>query len=399
MSVPSPLEGIRILSFTQLFLGPAGVQYLADLGADVVKVEPPGGAWERHWSGCDSYLNGCSLFHLMTHRNTRSISLDLKSPDGVAVVRKLVEETDVLVQNFRPGVMERWGLDYEELRKLNPRLIYVSVSGYGQQGPYRSLPGQDLLIQALTGLADITGRTDGPPTAAGASVVDHHGATLLALGVMAALLERSRTGEGRHVEVTMTQAALDMQLESVTYHLNGYPVRRSHGGLASGTEPAPYGIYQTRDGYVALSLMPIKQIYELTQDERLVPYLDPDEAWPKRNEIHDVLAAIMVTRSTAEWVEPLRAKGAWVQAVNSYDECFTDPIVQELDPVMTVDHPKAGPLKLLKFPIKFDGKEMPVRSLPPEAGEHGDQVLREAGFSEAEIERLHREKVLGGQSH
>jgi crotonobetainyl-CoA:carnitine CoA-transferase CaiB-like acyl-CoA transferase len=397
MFEPSPLDGIRILSFTQLLLGPAGVQYLADLGADVVKVEPPGGAWERHWSGCDSFLNGCSLFHLMTHRNTRSISLDLKDPRGQAVARRLVAQADVLVQNFRPGVMERWGLDYEQLRAINPRLIYLSVSGYGTKGPYRSLPGQDLLIQALTGLADVTGRADGPPTAAGVSLVDHHGATLLAMGVMAALLQRMRTGEGRHVEVTMTQAALDLQLESLTYHLNGYPVHRSHSGLASGTEPAPYGIYQTRDGHVALSLVPVKLLYELTQEERLVPYLDPADAWPKRNEIYDLLEAIMLTRTTAEWVEPLRAKGAWVQAVNSYDDCFADPIVQELDPVMTVEHPKAGPLKLLKFPIKFGGQEMPVRSLPPETGQHNAEVLREAGFAEAEIDQLVREKVLGSQ--
>lgn len=395
MAGPKLLEDIRILSFTQFLLGPAGVQYLADMGADVIKVEPPGGAWERHWSGCQSFLNGQSLFHLMTHRNSRSIILDLKNPEGQAVARRLAAHADVVVQNFRPGVMEKWGLDYATLRADNPKLIYASVSGYGQEGPYRHLPGQDLLIQALTGLADVTGRGDGPPTAVGASVVDQHGAALLAVGVLAALLHRTRTGEGQHLELTMVQAGLDLQMESVTYHLNGFPVRRSPSGLASGTEEAPYGIYRTRDGHVALSLVPIKLLHEVTGDDRLTPYLDPGEAWPRRDEIRGVLEEILATRTTAEWVEPLRARGAWVQAVDSYDDCFRDPAVQQLDVVTTVQHPEAGELKVLKFPIRFGACDTPVRSLPPAAGAHTDEVLREVGYTESEIEQLRQKKVFG----
>ena len=153
------LSGIRVLSFTQFLLGPSGVQFLADLGADVIKIEPPDGKlWERNWAGCDLYLNGVSAFFLSTHRNQRSLAVDLKHPDGQAVARRLVERADVLVQNFRPGVMARFGLDYERAVALNPRLVYVSASGYGEQSPYRDRPGQDLLLQALSGLAAISGR-------------------------------------------------------------------------------------------------------------------------------------------------------------------------------------------------------------------------------------------------
>ncbi|MBS1116488.1 MAG: CoA-transferase, partial [candidate division NC10 bacterium] len=197
------LQGTRILSFTQFLLGPAGVQYLADLGADVIKVEAPGGTlFERNWAGCDLFLNGVSAFYLCANRNQRNLTLNLKHPDGQAAAKRLIAGADVLVQNFRPGVMERLGLAYEQVASLNPRLIYVSASGYGEKSIYKDRPGQDLLLQAMSGLASISGRAGHPPTAVGAPVVDQHGAALLAMGVLAAMLDRTRTGRGQKVEVT-----------------------------------------------------------------------------------------------------------------------------------------------------------------------------------------------------
>src|SRR5213593_1846736 len=172
------LAGVRVVSFTQFLLGPSGVQFLADLGADVVKVEPRGGRlWERNWSGADLFKNGVSVFFMLAHRNQRSLTLDLKHPEGRAVARRLVERADILVQNFRPGVMARLGLDWETATSLNPRLIYVSASGYGESSPFRDRPGQDLLMQGISGLASISGRADQPPTAVGTAVIDQHGAT------------------------------------------------------------------------------------------------------------------------------------------------------------------------------------------------------------------------------
>jgi crotonobetainyl-CoA:carnitine CoA-transferase CaiB-like acyl-CoA transferase len=199
------LSGIRILSFTQWLLGPAAVQYLGDMGADVVKIERPGaGAFERSWAGGRTFANGESLCFMLTHRNVRSVSLDIKSAAGQAVARRLIESADVLVENFRPGTLERYGLGYEDAKAIKPDIIYASGSGYGTDDtPYRDQPGQDLLLQALTGLAAATGRGNEVPTPAGAAVVDQHAGLLLATGILGALFERERTGKGQRVEVTM----------------------------------------------------------------------------------------------------------------------------------------------------------------------------------------------------
>lgn len=397
MGMLNVLNNVRIISFTQFLLGPAGVQYLADLGADVVKVEPLSGAWERHWTGGEHYLNGVSVFYLLTNRNSRSIAIDLKKPEGKAIAQRLAESADVVIQNYRPGVIERLGVGYEELRRRNPKLIYVSASGYGNEGPYRDLPGQDLLIQAMTGLADITGSAGGPPTAAASPVVDHHGAALLAMGVLAALLHRANTGEGQHVKLNMVQAALDLEREPITYHMNGFPIERSQTAAATNYHPAPYGIYRTQDGYIALSVSPIKSLYEGTQDERLKSFLGPTDAWDKRAEICDVVTRIIGGKTTDAWVEQLRAHGVWVQRVNSYDQCLEDPAVQGLDPVMEISVGRAGQVKLLKFPVDFSAGDPTLRYPPPEIGEHTTEVLRETGYSSAEIEQLKLQHIVAAK--
>jgi crotonobetainyl-CoA:carnitine CoA-transferase CaiB-like acyl-CoA transferase len=383
------LSGIKILSLTQFLLGPAGMQYLADLGADVVKVEPPWGAWERTWSGGNHFLNGISPFFLLAHRNVRSISLDLKRPEAQEVAGRLAAGADVLVQNFRPGVVDRFGLDYETLREINPRLIYASVSGYGEESPERELPGQDLLIQAMAGLMASTGRLDDPPTPAGAAIVDQHGAALLAMGVLAALLHRERTGEGQKIEVTMVQAALDLQLEPATYYLNGAPLARPRHSIADTFHAAPYGVYRTADGYLALSMTPVSTLAEaLGGVPALTPFEDPALATSKREEIAEILIPILRARTTAEWIATLRERGVWCAPVNDYDQVFAEPAVRYLDPVLEIDHPEAGRVRLLKHPVRYGAGEPNVRHLPPRIGEHTETILREAGYSPADIERL-----------
>jgi crotonobetainyl-CoA:carnitine CoA-transferase CaiB-like acyl-CoA transferase len=383
------LSGIKILSLTQFLLGPAGMQYLADLGADVIKVEPPWGAWERTWSGGNHFLNGISPFFLLAHRNVRSITLDLKRPEAQEVAGRLAAGSDVLVQNFRPGVIDRFGLDYESLREINPRLIYASVSGYGEESPVRALPGQDLLIQAMAGLMASTGRTDDPPTPAGAAIVDQHGAALLAMGVLAALLHRERTGEGQKIEVTMVQAALDLQLEPATYYLNGAPLARPRHSIADTFHAAPYGVYRTADGYLALSMSSVSSLSEaLGGVPALTPFAAPELATSKREEIAEILIPILRSRPTGEWIATLRERGIWCAPVNDYDQVFAEPAVRYLDPVLEIDHPEAGRVRLLKHPVRYGAGEPTVRHLPPRIGEHTETILREAGYSPAEIERL-----------
>ncbi|HEY7520102.1 MAG TPA: CaiB/BaiF CoA-transferase family protein [Methylomirabilota bacterium] len=388
------LSGIRVLSFTQFLLGPSGVQFLADLGADVVKIEPRGGTlWERNWSGANVFKNGVSVFFMLAHRNQRSITVDLKKPEGQAVARRLVQGADVLVQNFRPGVMERLGLGWEAAKTLNPRLIYVSASGYGDKSPYRDRPGQDLLMQAFSGLASISGRADQAPTAVGTAVIDQHGATLLALGVLAALLERHRTGAGLHVEVSMLRAAMDLQIEAATYAMNGARLTKTDTPLASTFHPPPYGVYATRDGHVVLSMSPLAQLAEALPLPALKAHAN---GWnfEQREIIARLVEPVMRTRTTADWVERLVPLGVWVAAVRTLDEALADPILASAEVFEEVEHPVAGRVRLLRLPVEFSTGRAGVRRMPPGPGEHTDEILREAGYSAAEVARLRGSAVV-----
>jgi crotonobetainyl-CoA:carnitine CoA-transferase CaiB-like acyl-CoA transferase len=389
------LSGIRVLSFTQFLLGPSGVQFIADLGADVIKIEPTGGTlWERNWAGCDLYLNGVSSFFLSTHRNQRSLAVDLKHPEGQAIARRLIEGADVLVQNFRPGVMERLGLGWEAAAALNPRLIYVSASGYGSQSPYRDRPGQDLLLQAMSGLAHISGRAGQPPTPVGTAVVDQHGATLLAMGVLAALLERGRTGRGLHVEVSMLRAALDLQLEIVTYFLNGARMEKSPTSLASMFHPGPYGVYATQDGHVVLSMSPLGLLQEALDLPALAPYTRVPFDFEHREEIARLLEPVMRTRPTRAWVDLLVPRGVWAAPVLTHAETFADPAVAAADCVEEVDHPVAGRVRLLRFPLELSTGRAAARRPAPMPGEQTDEILGELGYGEAERRRLREQGVV-----
>jgi crotonobetainyl-CoA:carnitine CoA-transferase CaiB-like acyl-CoA transferase len=388
------LSGIRVVSFTQFLLGPSGVQFLADLGADVIKLEPRGGTlWERNWSGANVFKNGVSVFFMLAHRNQRSLTVDLKKPDGQDVARRLIQGADVLVQNFRPGVMERLGLGWEAAKVVNPRLIYVSASGYGEKSPYRERPGQDLLMQAFSGLASISGRADQPPTAVGTAVIDQHGATLLALGVLAALLERGRTGAGLHVEVSMLRAAMDLQIEAATYAMNGAQLTKTDTPLASTFHPPPYGVYATKDGHVVLSMSPLAQLADALPLPALKEHAN---GWnfEQRELIARLVEPVMRTRTTAEWVERLMPRGVWVAAVRTLDEALADPILASAEVFEEIEHPVAGRVRLLRLPVEFSTGRAGVRRMPPASGEHTDEILREAGFTDADITRLRTDSVV-----
>jgi crotonobetainyl-CoA:carnitine CoA-transferase CaiB-like acyl-CoA transferase len=387
------LGGIRLVAFSQFLMGPAACQYLADMGADVIKVEQRGkGAWERSWAGADTFLNGVSAFFLLGNRNLRSVALDLKDPAGLAAARRLVDSADVVVENFRPGVMDRLGLGYEQVRQTNPRIVYASGSGYGSDSPYRHLPGQDLLIQALSGLAANTGSAEHGPTVAGAAVVDQHSASLLAMGILGALVCRERTGEGQRVEVTLMQGALDLQTEPVVYHLNGAKLERPHSDLADTFHAAPYGIYATADGHLAISMTPIATLSEvLGHPDELQPYQDPAVAYTHRDEIRRVLDPLIRQSTTEEWVTRLRERAIWCAPVNELAATFDDEAVRFLDPVLEFEHPEAGTVRVLRHPVRYGSGRAGLTRQPPSVGEHTREVLEEAGCSAEEVAAAMRE--------
>jgi crotonobetainyl-CoA:carnitine CoA-transferase CaiB-like acyl-CoA transferase len=259
------LEGVRILDFSQMMMGPWATQLLGDLGADIIKIERPGsGEWERGLEMMGPLLAGDSPCFLAMNRNKRSLALNLKHPEARRIVDALVPEVDVVVENVRPGVLDRLGFGYERLSQLNPRLIYCSASGFGSRGPYVDRPGQDLLIQALSGLAAHSGRATDPPTPAGTAVCDAMAAMMVTCGILAALHARAHTGRGQKVEVDLLSTSLAAQCQEAVAYLNGVPHwQRSAAGIAQPWLGAPYGIYATSDGYLALAMSSLRVLGEL----------------------------------------------------------------------------------------------------------------------------------------
>ena len=388
------LENVRVLSFTHYLQGPSAAQILADLGADVVKVEPIKGAYERGWSGCNTYKNGVSVFFLLGNRNQRGISIDLKTAEGKEIVHRLIKHYDVVIENFRPGVMEKLGLGYEELRKINPRLIYCSCSGYGSSGPKVSKPGQDLLIQSMSGLAALTGNGQNPPTPIGTAAVDQHGAVLAALGVVSAVYDRERRGKGHRVEASLLGAALDLQLESLAYYMNGGRLtERPSTGLSTRLHQSPYGVYRTADGYITLALVPIEQLRKIFSPGCLDGYTRQDQM-DKRLEFDAIVAEELKKKSTKQWQTIFEHENIWYAPVNEYEQVLQDEQVLYNHAILTMQHPVAGEVKVVGHANRYDGKCAELRRLPPELGQHTEEVLREVGYTGEELAALEKEQIV-----
>jgi CoA:oxalate CoA-transferase len=377
-----PLAGMLVLDFGQFLAGPVAALRLADLGARVIKVERPGtGDSGRALGFGGLYPDGDSLgFHIM-NRQKESVVADLKDPADLAFVQRLVARADVLIHNFRPGVMDRYGLDPETVRAANPGLVYATVSGYGNDGPWRDKPGQDLLAQARSGLMWHNGFRDDPPVPVGISVADALAAHNLVEGILAALIRRGRTGIGAWVETSLLESAVDLQFEFLAALLNGSgaePDRPARFG-AHRYLSAPYGVYATHDGYLALAMGAVPALAEPLALPELVRYTDPMSWWTERDAINGLIGARLAEGSTSDWLERLEPAGIWCAPILTLAQLLHTEAFAALDMLQTVTREpgEAHPVRTTRLPIRFDGAVLTGGPGAPRLGQHTVAVRAE----------------------
>jgi crotonobetainyl-CoA:carnitine CoA-transferase CaiB-like acyl-CoA transferase len=369
--------------------GPFAAQRLGDLGADVIKVEPTTGEWQRFAAAGGAAGNEINVSFLSLNRNKRSLAVDLKSDGGKQIVRELIADSDVFLQNYRPGVAKRLGLDYESVRGINPSIVYVSISGYGEDGPYVNRPGQDMLLQAMTGSMLSGGRHGEPPRAAGLFLADAVTASTAFEGVLAALLHRERTGEGQLVTVNMLDALTTLQMQELSvYTVGGVPQTRGSEPNAHVYIRAPYGVFATSDGYLALAFADLDTLGRIF-DEPELRGLDPEVAgWTHRDELFALVSKHLATNTTGHWLDTLLEAGVWVGPVYGYEELVNDPQVAHNGTFVEYDHPTEGRVKTPGFPYRFHATPARIDRGAPLVGEHTTEILTDLGVAPETIERL-----------
>ncbi len=393
------LDGIRVIDASQMLAGPICAMRLGDLGADVIKVEPPGTGEHNRTHGFGPLrIGGETPTFLGLNRNKRSIVLDLKHPDGIAALHDLVRASDAFLQNFRVGTAERLGVGWDELHAINPRLVYAQISGYGEAGPYRDRPGQDLLVQAMSGSMWSVGAAGDPPQPGALWAADVMTGYQAAIGILAALLARDRTGEGQKVSVSMLGAVLDAQAQELVTFLNGgLAPERPSVSTAHALISAPYGVYEAADGWLVLAMAPLAALGEALDDDRLRVMDDEIDGTERRSEIDAILRPILATRTTADWIAWFDARRLWSGRVYTYADLAADPHVVATGALVEIDHPVAGRLRMPAPPIRLSATDATIRRPPPRLGEHGDEILAQlAGYDAARIAALHRNGAMGG---
>ena len=374
-----PLAGVKVLDLTRVLAGPYCTMFLGDLGAEVVKIEEPGvGDDTRAWG--PPFAGGESAYFLCINRNKKSVTLNLKSNQAVGLLRRLAESADVLVENFRPGTMERLGLGEKELRAVNPRLIYASLSGFGADGPMKDWPGYDLIVQAWGGLMSVTGMADGEPTKVGVAIIDIVAGLMLGKAILAALFARERTGVGQKLETSLLEAEVACLINAGSNYLVGGVVPCRWGNAHPSI--VPYQSFKSRDSYLVIGVGS-EGIWRRFCQAIGTPGLADDPRFARnpqrvehRKELIDILAEIFLQRDTAAWMTLLIDAGVPCAPVHTIDQVLLSPQVVERKMVVEVPHPTAGSIRLTGLPVKFSGTPASIRLAPPLLGQHTAEVLR-----------------------
>ena len=379
-----PLEGLTVLEFSQFLSGPYAGLRLADLGARVIKIERPEvGDLCRNLYISDTDLEGDStLFHAI-NRNKESFAANLKDAKDIELVKKLIEKADIITQNFRPGVIERIGLDYKNVKKINPKIVYGTISGYGSDGPWSSLPGQDLLAQSRTGLVWLNGNGGEAPTPMGLAVADMLAGHTLVEGILAAVIKRFRTDNGSHVETSLVEALLDFQFEVLTTYFNDgnrKPQRSSYNN-AHAYLSAPYGIYKTSNGYIAIAMTPLPQLGELLDLNSIKDLHDQKEWFTKRDEIKKDIGDWIEKQTTEHWLSILEPADIWCAKVLDWEKMVKHEGFKILDMVQRIKRDDGLDIETLRCPIKIDGEIFKSSKAAPKIGNDNNSIMKEFGIS------------------
>jgi len=392
VTTPLPLEGMLVLDFSQFLAGPMAAVRLGDLGARVIKIErPQGGDIGRRLAFAGVVEDGDTLSFHITNRNKESYAADLKSEPDREGIRALIAKADVIVQNFRPGIMERLGFGYDAVAAINPGIIYASVSGYGTEGPWKDRPGQDLLAQSLSGMPWLNGSSDDPPVPVGIALADVLASIHLASGITAALLRRERTGLGGRVDTSLLESMLDLQFELLSAYLSdpSITVKRGARNTAHAFLPAPYGVYPTLDGYLAIAMTSVPALGALIGLAALEQYVDPDTWWTEQTAITRALADHLATQSTERWLAILDAADVWCAPVLTLPELVGHDGFRALDIAQQIERPDAAggapvAIQTIRTPVRYDGRVLKNERGAPRLGEHTEAICAE--FAEEEVE-------------
>ena len=393
------LDGITILDFSQLLAGPFCSMMLGDLGANVIKVERVGkGDIYRDMTFFNEYLGEKeSPLFMAWNRNKRSLAIDLKDPQAREIIFEMAKTADVVIENFRPGVMARLGYGYEDFKAVNPKIVYASNSGFGSSGPYVKRPGQDMLVQAITGLTTLTGRKESPPTPLGTGLPDMLSSFHMVYGILAALLHAEKSGVGQHVEVSLMHSTMALESQEFTTILNvkkELDYTRPESGIGHPFQAAPFGIYACSDGYVAIAMGPFEVLVDALEAPHLMEYMDPQVRFDKRDEVFAAIEAVMKTNTCDYWLNRMWERDLWVSNIQDITDIENDPQVQHMGYLTEYEHKNAGKVRCVSPAVQMSETPAEIILPPPMIGEHTREILAEYGVSEETISSLFEKNAV-----